>query len=59
MDCKSCDICEFNMGVCAGRSDIYGKPIDEVKKSYPDGCDEFEISFSEFMNRFCFGEKGD
>ena len=36
MDCKSCDICEFNMGVCAGRSDIYGKPIDEVKKSYPD-----------------------
>lgn len=52
----TCDNCEFNMGnVCAGsgdrtdgKGDIYGMPIDETKKMFPDGCSDFGISFSAF-----------
>jgi hypothetical protein len=46
-----CDTCVFampdsenNILVCAGRSDIYGKEIPNIK----DGCPDYEMSFSEF-----------
>lgn len=48
-----CDNCEFNFGVvCAGygtRTDngkeTYGMSMDEAIKMFPDGCDDFGISF--------------
>ena len=44
---KCCDTCECNIGkVCTGSGerldngeDIYGMPIEESKKMFPDGCD--------------------
>ena len=51
---KCCDTCEFKFygddGICAGYGKIsenentYGKPIKEVKKIFPNGCEDWGIS---------------
>lgn len=51
---KSCKNCEFAMSgngqiICSGRSDDYGRNITELIKLFPDGCEEWEISFNEFQ----------
>ena len=47
---KSCDTCEFQFygknGICAGKE--YGKPMKEVKKIHPNGCEEWGISFEAY-----------
>lgn len=50
---SGCNICEFNSGmVCAGYAKCkdngkytYGMPIDESSKMFPNGCDDYEMSF--------------
>lgn len=54
---KCCDTCELNNGmVCTkyGKRSCfgdytYGIPIDETKKMFPDGCEEWEISVREYL----------
>ncbi|SEA94129.1 hypothetical protein SAMN05216349_1613 [Oribacterium sp. KHPX15] len=54
---RSCDNCEFNFGyVCAGygrRTDngeyTYGMSMDEVKKMFTHGCDDWGISLEAFI----------
>lgn len=43
---KCCDNCEMNMGVCG----YHYKPVEELKKEYPNGCPEWELSFMHFQN---------
>lgn len=53
---KSCLTCDFNFGgVCAGHGlrpdnnlDTYGMSIDESSSLFPSGCQDYDISFSEF-----------
>lgn len=49
----NCDNCEFNFGlVCAGYgvlpdgSYTYGQDMESVKKVFPDGCGDWELSLS-------------
>ena len=52
----NCSTCEFNFGnVCAGygkRTDngesTYGMPMDEAEKMFPNGCEDWGISFGAF-----------
>ena len=54
---KECDTCEFNAGtVCMGygkrtdnKNDTYGMPIEEAKKMFPNGCDDWGISIDAFF----------
>ncbi len=53
----SCDTCEFNAGtVCMGSGkrmdngkDIYGMPIEEAKKMFPNGCSDWGISLLDYI----------
>lgn len=45
----NCNTCVFNMGVCAGRSDIYGFAIDEVQRIFPSGCEEYEPDINTYI----------
>jgi hypothetical protein len=53
---RNCKTCEFNEGVhCMGHSirtdngkDTYGLFIYETSKMFPNGCDDYEISFQDF-----------
>lgn len=53
---KSCDTCEFNFDTqCAGHvdrldngEDTYGMPMEEAKKMFPNGCDDYGISVEAF-----------
>lgn len=55
---KSCVTCEFNTGiVCMGSGrrtvngeNTYGMPIEEAKKMFPDGCEDWELSFADYMS---------
>lgn len=52
-----CDTCEFNAGsVCMGygkRTDngenTYGMSIEEAEKMFPNGCEDWGISLSAFI----------
>lgn len=47
---KNCQNCVFCMeNVCAGRDEDYGKPIKEVVKRFPNGCEEFEYTLNKFI----------
>ncbi|WP_346936030.1 hypothetical protein [Clostridium sp.] len=56
---QNCSTCEFNFGdVCAGHGtrkdngeDIYGMPIEETDKMFPDGCDDYGISLDSFIEQ--------
>mgnify|MGYP001067889732 CR=1 FL=1 len=56
---KSCLTCKYNFGpVCASHGDVmlnnkdlYGQSIDECIKNFPDGCDDWVISFSAFIQQ--------
>lgn len=56
---KSCETCEFNFGnVCAGYgkrtdngNDTYGMPMEEAEKMFPDGCEDYGISLSAFIEQ--------
>ena len=51
---KNCDNCEFNVGPVCAASDtnpetgenMYGCPIDEAKRLFPNGCADWELSFT-------------
>lgn len=53
---RSCNNCEFNFDdVCAGHGDridngedTYGMSITEVKNMFPNGCNDWGISFEAF-----------
>lgn len=56
---KCCDTCEFKFygddGICAGHGtienstkDTYGMKIKETKELFPNGCDNWGISFEAF-----------
>ena len=53
---KGCDTCEFNAGIaCMGygrRTDndeyTYGMKIEDAEKMFPNGCNDWEISFAAF-----------
>ena len=52
---KCCATCVFCMVgndeiVCAGRTDEYGFPIDKMKKIYPNGCEEYEVSIHDYID---------
>lgn len=47
---KNCINCVFCMGNgCAGRNEEYGKPIKDVIKKFPNGCEEFEYTLNNFI----------
>ncbi len=56
---KNCSTCEFNFGVvCASHGvrldnglDTYGMSIDLSCDMFPNGCDEWEISFESFVDQ--------
>ena len=62
---RSCDSCEFNFGdICAGygtRTDngeyTYSMSIDDVKKMFPDGCDDWGISLRSFIAECLYKEQ--
>ncbi len=53
-----CETCEFNAGIaCMGYGkrtdngkDTYGMKIEEAEKMFPDGCEDWGISLSAFIN---------
>lgn len=53
---RNCDTCEFNfVEVCAGHGtridngqDTYGMPMDKAYEMFPNGCDDWGISFGEY-----------
>lgn len=55
---KECSTCEFNSGlVCMGtgkRSDngemTYGMPIEETEKMFPNGCSDWGISLTSYID---------
>lgn len=60
---KNCDNCVFCMSddkgfVCAGRTDDYCTPIIEMKKKYPNGCEEFEYTLDAFIANEQLKENG-
>lgn len=56
---KSCETCEFNFGdVCAGHgsridsgNDTYGMPMEEAKRMFPEGCEDYGISLDAFIEQ--------
>lgn len=56
---KNCDTCEFNFGnVCAGHGirldngkSTYGMPMEEAEEMFPNGCDDYGISPSAFIEQ--------
>lgn len=56
---KSCLTCEFNFGdVCAGHGvrtdngqDTYGMDIEEARKMFLDGCEDYGISLDAFIEQ--------
>lgn len=56
---QCCNTCEFNFGtVCAGygtRTDnnepTYGMPMEEAEKMFPNGCEDYGISFKAYMEQ--------
>lgn len=54
---QNCNTCEFNAGsVCMGNGkrldngeDTYGMPIEEVMSMFPNGCEDWGISLSAFI----------
>ena len=57
--CGSCELCmPNNKGdlICAGGIDLpdgrntYGMSIEETEKIFPNGCEDYEISFHCFMD---------
>lgn len=56
---QNCSSGEFNFGdVCAGHGtrkdngeDTYGMPIEETDKMFPDGCDDYGISFDSYIEQ--------
>ena len=52
-NCNTCHFCFPIAGkglLCAGDDKMYGKPIEECIKEYPNGCINWDISFSDFCN---------
>lgn len=55
---KCCGTCELNAGVaCMGygkRTDngepTYGMPIEDAEKMFPNGCEDWEVSFSVYQD---------
>lgn len=55
---RCCGTCGLNAGkVCAGSGtrldngeDKYGMPIAEAKKMFPNGCDDWELSFATYQS---------
>lgn len=54
---RNCKTCEFYNSVCMGygkRTDngkyTYGMPIEEAMKMFPNGCEDYGISFWSFMD---------
>lgn len=53
-----CGTCEFNAGIaCMGygkRTDngknTYGMKIEETEKMFPNGCEDWKISFATYQN---------
>lgn len=61
---RTCENCEFNFPfeiesrrVCAGHGsmpeghDTFGWFIDDLKCIFPDGCDDWKLSYEEFLRR--------
>lgn len=56
---KSCETCEFNFGnVCAEHgkrtdngNDTYGMQMEEAEEMFPDGCEDYGISLSAFIEQ--------
>ena len=54
---RCCGTCEFNAGVvCMGSGkrtdngkDIYGMPIEDAMNMFPNGCEDWGISLSAFV----------
>ena len=54
---KCCDTCEMNTGrVCMGSGkrldngeNIYGMDIEEAKRMFPKGCEDWELSFAAYQ----------
>lgn len=54
---QCCETCEFNTGtVCMGSGrridngeNTYGMPIEEAMNMFPNGCEDWGISFSAFI----------
>ena len=53
---RKCDTCEFGSYVCMGYGkrtdngkDTYGMPIEEAKKMFPDGCEDWGSSLEAFI----------
>lgn len=53
---KNCDTCEFAGQVCMGYGirtdngqDTYGMDIDEAKKMFPEGCEDWGISLGAYI----------
>ena len=55
---RCCGTCEFNAGIaCMGYGkrtdngkDTYGMPIEEAEDMFPDGCEDWGISFSAYQD---------
>ncbi len=45
---KNCDTCYWNAGICHEKE--LGKPIEETKKMYPNGCDCWRYRIIEWNN---------
>ena len=58
-----CNTCEFLIPdgkgnkICAGRNDYYGVPTDKIPEKIKNNCEEYEISFTEFMKNNVSTEK--
>lgn len=61
---RCCDTCEFNAGkVCMGfgkRTDngenTYGMPIEDAKAMFPDGCEDWGLSYPAYVASMEAGE---
>lgn len=53
-NCFTCEFCMYDMDdvmICAGRTKEYGMPVDLLQVMFPNGCEEWEMSFFEFCRR--------
>ena len=56
---QSCDTCEFNFGnICAGNGtridnckNTYGMSVEDAKKMFPEGCEDYGISLYAFIEQ--------
>lgn len=58
-----CHTCEFLMPdgkrnkICAGRNDYYGIEVEKIPEEIKQNCEEYEISFTDFMKNNVLTEK--